>query len=252
MLLYEMTWEAVSRLSPDTPVVFPVAALEQHGKHMPLFTDSLLLGEVVRRVSARYTDTALFAPLQWLGNSDHHLDFPGTLSAPPRVYLDMLAGFLENFIAHGFKRLLLLNGHGGNIVPINQVVFETRQRHRTRNDLLLLGATYWTLGSKPNEKNTDLSQTEMGHACEWETSMILRLDPRLVHNHRQVAEVPFGKGFEPANRGWITKDRSEPGHIGNPQLATAEKGELIFKLFSDDVSALLDRMIAWDGRSWDG
>ncbi len=140
MQLQAMTWSDVNDLSKDTPVVFPVAALEQHGRHMPLFTDSLLLGEVVRRAAERHGDRVVFAPLQWLGNSDHHLDFTGTLSAPPRVYLDLLGGLLENFLTHGFRRLLLLNGHGGNIVPIQQVVFEVRQRHRSREDLLLLGA----------------------------------------------------------------------------------------------------------------
>src|SRR5438094_6227568 len=146
MLLQEMTWPEVGGLPAETPVVFPVAALEQHGRHMPLFTDSLLLGEVVRRVAERLGDRVLFAPLQWLGNSDHHLDFPGTLSASPRVYLDLLTGLLENFIQHGFKRLVLVNGHGGNDVPGKQVVFEVRQRHRQRADLLLLFATYWSLG----------------------------------------------------------------------------------------------------------
>src|SRR6185312_9000478 len=166
-------WPQVNNLSRDIPIVFPVAALEQHGHHMPLFTDSLLLGEVVRRVADRMGDRVLIAPLQWLGNSDHHLDFAGTLSAAPRVYLDLLAGLLENFISHGFRRLLLLNGHGGNIVPIQQTVFEVRQRHRSRDDLLLLGTTYWTLGARPQEADSRLKQDHMGHACEWETSMML-------------------------------------------------------------------------------
>jgi creatinine amidohydrolase len=252
MLLQDMTWNDVKQLSGSTPVVFPVAALEQHGRHMPLFTDSLLLGEVVRRVAARYDDRVLFAPLQWLGNSDHHLDFPGTLSAPPRVYLDMLGALLENFIAHGFRRLVLLNGHGGNIVPIQQAVFEVRQRHRSADDLLLLGATYWTLGSRPHEASAGIEQQRMGHACEWETSMMLRLEPRLVRDPAHVAPVPFGNPFEPASRGWITRERSEPGHIGDPRGASAEKGEVLFRLFSDDVGRLLDRVLAWDGRSWDG
>ena len=252
MLLQDMTWSGVNDLSRDTPVVFPVAALEQHGRHMPLFTDSLLLGEVVRRVAARYPDRVLFGPLQWLGNSDHHLDFFGTLSAAPRVYLDLLAGLLENFISHGFRRLVLLNGHGGNIVPIQQVVFEVRQRHRTRDDLLLLGATYWTLGARPNDAGAGIAQERMGHACEWETSMMLRLAPQLVQNHLAVEPVPFGKPFEPATRGWITRERSAPGHIGDPRAATADKGEVLFRLFADDVAALLDRVLAWDGRSWDG
>lgn len=252
MLLQEMTWPEVNDLSRDTPVVFPVAALEQHGRHMPVFTDSYLLGEVVRRVAERRRDRVLFAPLQWLGNSDHHLDFAGTLSAPPRVYLDLLAGLLENFISYGFRRLVLLNGHGGNIVPIQQVVFEVRQRYRTRDDLLLLGATYWTLGARPSDAGAGIGQGRMGHACEWETSMMLRLAPQLVRNHTAVEAVPFGNPFEPASRGWITRERSAPGHIGDPRTATAEKGELLFGLFADDVVALLDRVLAWDGRSWDG
>ena len=128
-----MKWPEVKALSPDTPVVFPVAAHEQHGHHMPLHTDSLLLGEIVQRAEERVGGNILFAPLQWLGNSHHHMDFPGTLSAEPRTYLDLLTGKLENFIHHGFKRLILLNGHGGNMVPGAQVVFELRQRLRDRS-----------------------------------------------------------------------------------------------------------------------
>src|ERR1700736_3723001 len=101
MQLTDLTWPAVDALSRDTPIVFPVAALEQHGRHMPVFTDSMLLGEVVRRAAERVADRVVFAPLQWLGNSEHHMDFPGTLSAAPRVYLDLLNGLLDNFVAHG-------------------------------------------------------------------------------------------------------------------------------------------------------
>ena len=230
--------------------MFPVAALEQHGLHLPLFTDSLLLGEIIRRATERLAGRVLFAPLLWLGNSDHHLDFPGTLSAPPRAYLDVLGGLLENFIQHGFRRLVFINGHGGNDVPGRQTVFEIRQRHRQRHDLLLLFATYWQLGAKPWETESGLQQREMGHACEWETSMILRLAPKLVGPLDRLEPVPFGHAFEPASRGWTTKDRTVPGHIGDPRVATAEKGEALFRAFTDDVVALLERVIRWDGKSW--
>lgn len=251
MNLLEMTWPAVKALPPDTPVVFPVAALEQHGHHMPLFTDSLLCGEVVRRVAElpRFRDKVLFAPLQWLGNSDHHLDFPGTLSAPPRTYIDLLNGSLDNFVMHGFNRLVIMNGHGGNDVPGKQSVFETRQKYRHRADLLFLFATYWHLA---NPADGTLSQSEMGHACEWETSMMLRLRPELVGDLSRLEEVPFGNPFQPASRGWVTTDRTVPGHIGNPKLATAEKGETLFAAFAAGFAALLDRVLAWDGRSWNG
>src|SRR5947208_106630 len=140
----DLTWPDVAGLSRDMPVVIPVAALEQHGRHMPVFTDSLLLGEVVRRVKQTpVAERCLFAPLQWLGNSHHHLDFPGTLSAAPRAYLDLLKDLAGCFLAHGFTRLVFVNGHGGNIVPAQQALFELRQEHRTRRDLLLLALTYW-------------------------------------------------------------------------------------------------------------
>src|SRR5260221_9717397 len=175
MQLTDLTWPKVQALNKDTPIVFPVAALEQHGQHLPVFTDSLLLGEIIRRVSERLSDRVLFAPLMWLGNSDHHLDFPGTLSAPPRAYIDLLNGLLENFIQHGFRRLVFINGHGGNDVPGKQAIFEVRQRLRHRKDLSLIFATYWHLGGKPQFAHKNLRQQEMGHACELETSMILRL-----------------------------------------------------------------------------
>lgn len=252
MDLADLTWPAVAALSRDTPVVIPIAALEQHGHHLPVFTDSLLLGEVLRRAKPSLADRVLFAPLMWLGNSHHHLDFAGTLSAAPRTYLDLLSDLAENFLAHGFRRLVFVNGHGGNDVPGRQAVFELRQRHRDRSDLLFLLATYWSLGSKPWETNPSLHQREMGHACEWETSMILRIAPHLVGDYASAAPVEFGTPFTPAARGWITKDRTTPGHIGAPHLASPEKGEHLLSVFATDLVALLERVLHWDGHSWNG
>jgi creatinine amidohydrolase len=252
MLLSNMTWPQVQALPKSTPVVIPIAAVEQHGHHLPLFTDSLLLGEIVRRVEAKMADDILVLPLQWYGNSHHHLDFAGTLSAPPRVYLDMLVGLIENLLTHGFERLLLINGHGGNDVPGKQAMFEVRQSHRQRNDLLLLFTTYWSLGSQPAEVISGLTQNEMAHACEWETSMVLRISPELVGDYQQMEPVEPGNAFRPASRAWITKDRSQPGHIGWPHLASVEKGEALLSLFSGDVQQLLQCMVAWDGHSWEG
>ncbi len=250
MQLTDLNWPSVEALSKDTPVVFPVAALEQHGRHLPLFTDSLLLGEIVRRAAERLSGRILFAPLQWLGNSEHHLDFSGTLSAPPRAYIDLLNGLMENFIQHGFRRIVFINGHGGNDVPGRQAIFEVRQRYRQRSDLLLLFATYWQLGGKPWEAEPRLQQRQMGHACEWETSMILRLAPKLVGPLSQLEPVPSGHALEPAARAWTTKDRTAAGYIGDPRSATPEKGEALFRIFTDDVVALLERVLSWDGKSW--
>ena len=153
---------------------------------------------------------------------------------------------------HGFTRILLLNGHGGNDVPAKQVTFEVRQRHRHRSDLLLLSATYWSLGARPWEGRSDLEQHEMGHACEWETSMMLRIAPQLVGDYAACETIEPGNPFLPASSGWITRDRSAIGHIGAPQLTSAEKGEHLLAAFTSDAAALLGRMRNWDGFSWEG
>jgi creatinine amidohydrolase len=252
MLLAQLSWPAVAALAKDVPVVMPIAAVEQHGRQLPVFTDSMLLGEIVRLASEPLGDRVVWAPLLWLGNSHHHLDFAGTLSAAPRTYLDLLGDLIDNFVGHGFRRVVLLNGHGGNIVPAGQAVFEARQRYRKRSDLLLLGATYWLLGGKPQQVDPSVVQDRMGHACEWETSMVMQLAPSLVGDCSGIEPVPQDASFEPATRGWITQERSAPGHIGDPRRASALKGQTLFRIFSHDVVTFLERVIAWDGRSWDG
>jgi creatinine amidohydrolase len=194
-------------------------------------------------------DRVLFTPLMWLGNSHHHMDFAGTVSASPRVYLDLLLDLAEDMLTHGFKRLMFVNGHGGNIIPGRQALFELRQRHRERTDLLLLFASYWDFG-KPDIERYKLVQKQVGHAGEYETSMMLRLRPELVGDISQLRTVEFGVAFDPGYRGWTTKDRSEPGHIGSPQFATAEKGEHLFATFSGGVVEYLEKVIAWDGTTW--
>jgi creatinine amidohydrolase len=246
MYAANLTWQQVQAIPKSTPVILPIAAVEQHGHHLPVYTDSFLLGEVVRRAEGVLGAEALFAPLQWLGNSHHHTDYPGTVSAPPRLYLDLLAALAENYLQHGFQRIYFLNGHGGNIVPAKQVVFELRQQYRQRQDLLLLFSSYWDLAAPAGYE-----QNYMGHACEWETSMMMVIAPGLVQGDvTQLGDVPNGYAFDPAYRGWITKERTPTGHIGSPRFASPEKGEALLGQFSQGVVDFVRRMAAWDGHSW--
>ena len=238
MKLAELRWPAVKDLPKETPVVLPIAAHEQHGHHLPLHTDSILLQAILDRAELRLSERILFAPLQWLGNSHHHLDFPGTLSAEPRLYLDLLRCQLENLLTFGFHKLVLLNGHGGNRVPGAQAVFELRQAYRHRTDLLLLMTTYWENASTSDFPDGFL-QSSMGHACEWETSMMLVLRPDLVGEHSALPAVSQAEAFPTAIQGETTKDRTVFGHIGAPAAASPEKGETLLRLFTDGVIEFL-------------
>ncbi len=242
MQLTDMTWPQIETLSRDLPVVIPIAALEQHGHHLPVFTDSLLLGEVIRRVHQELESRILLTPLMWLGNSEHHLDFPGTLSAAPRTYLNLLSELVENYLFHGFRTIVLVNGHGGNMVPAQQCLFEVRQKHRNQNDLTLLTITYWNAAEVPADSGVDFTQNQMGHAGEWETSMMLRIRPELVGDYQSTQDVSFDMPYAPAQQSWITKDRSTVGHIGVPRLASDQKGEILFQTFSQGLIELLGKL----------
>jgi creatinine amidohydrolase len=178
----------------------------------------------------------------WLGNSEHHLDFPGTLSAAPRTYLNLLKEVVTNFLRHGFRTVILLNGHGGNIVPAQQALFELRQEYRDRNDIGLFSTTYWTAGERAAEVDAPYGQHQMGHACDWETSMMLYLHPELVGDFSELSAVAFDQPCEPAHWGWIMKERSALGYIGDPAAATAEKGARLFDRLAGDVLTLLERI----------
>ena len=83
--------------------------------------------------------------------------------------------------------------------------------------------------------------------------MMLRLAPHLVKTPlHDLPSVPFGNAFEPAFRGWITRDRTAPGYIGTPAVASRDKGEILFERFTDDATAMLRRVLNWNGGSWDG
>ena len=199
---------------------------------MPVFTDSLLLGEVMRRVKlAPVAAKCLFAPLQWFGNSHHHLDFPGTLSASPRGYLDMLKDLARCFIDHGFTRIVFVNGHGGNIVPSQQALFELKQDLRNRRELLLALADLLGIGRRPIEDHSRTRAEADGPRLRVGDFDGPEARPQLVVGEvAQVPEVPFGKSFAPGYRAWVMPDRSEPGHIGHPSIRDRGEGRGALRL----------------------
>ncbi len=243
------------RAMVDKVVVLPLGSLEQHGHHLPLLTDSLICGEIIRRAEAELGDLALFLPLIWVGASEHHSRFAGTVSVSQETYTRMLDEILESLIAHGFKRIVLLNAHGGNALPGQTALYKAQMRHRDERDLWLVFATWFTLAAPQIAALSDLEQDHVTHACELETSMILRLRPELVDlAAAQGAIVPFESAFYcPDSRRPSRLAVARPidhvsvtGGYGHPELATEGKGESLFAAATAEVVACVREIAAWE------
>jgi len=223
MRFHEMTAPQLRNVPRDTTVVIaPIAACEQHSRHLPTFTDTILVTGVAEGVEQRLPKQVLLLPTMWMGASAHHLRFGGTLSAEVDTHIEMLCDLIQPLLDDGYKRVMILNGHGGNIDTM-QVALRLLQPDYQRCQLT--AASYWDIAQKELAELAEGPRKQMGHACEFETSMVLALRPELVRRE-EIKDDPMPS--EPALRGlYIAEDmrqRTDHGAVGYPELATAEKG----------------------------
>lgn len=180
--LGELTREELRLRLPDAAVVLPTGSTEQHGRHLPVLTDSMMAEAVALRAAELVAPRAdvLVAPLLPYGCSHHHLTVGGALTVTQRTYIAFVVDLAESLVGMGCRRLVLLNGHGGNEdalrVVANELVYERRL------DLAVAAASYWTLGAAALAGGvTDrLAGPVPGHAGDFETSCVLALRPDLV------------------------------------------------------------------------
>ena len=239
----------------DAIVILPVASLEQHGPHLPVEVDSLL-GETVavragRKMLAR-GQPVLVLPVLWTGLSEHHMSFGGTVTLDFPAFSALVEGVVRSVLRHGFRRVVLLNAHGGNENALRSITDELTPK---------LGApivqfTYWYAAAVAIAKILE-TQGGLQHACEAETSMMLAVRPELVATDR----IPLAKANTSPDVGDVVgggvyrwrsiASRSGSGVIGNPEAASAEKGERLFDAIADSVAAKLCNAELWE-LPWQG
>lgn len=253
MQIGELRWTDVSR-HIHKPVVLPLGSLEQHGHHLPMLTDTLIIGEIARRAEHALKDEALFLPILWVGASDHHLGMPGTVSIGNSHYVAVLEDVLESLIQAGFRRVFLLNGHGGNITPARMALYNVQLRHRQKLDLYLAMSSWWTLAADELAVIPELRTKHVTHACEQETSVILALRPELVTlSEAQGASIPFDSAFYSPDFSRASKvdvprafdALSRTGAFGEPETATREKGEHILQCAAEQVARFVREFTEW-------
>ncbi len=254
MKWYELTSPEIGKLNRDMPVVIPLGSCEQHGRHLPLFVDTIQIEEIVGRLEARMTERIIVLPVLWLGASHHHMDFPGTLSLPPSAYAAMIQDLTRCLLHHGFRRLLFLNGHGGNIVPVSQALTDLIATDDRADAATLALASWFVLAAEAmNAENHGMTTPCLTHACEYETSLMLAIREDLV----KLAEISPEHQEVPrpwvANPHWLRKVEgfhrfhrwTSTGHMGNPAAATAEKGRSLLDAMTEEIILFVDEFAKW-------
>jgi creatinine amidohydrolase len=229
----EMTWEDFAQGDPSRWIaVLPLAAVEQHGPHLPLGTDTMIAKAYLVKVRAALPPDlpVTFLPIQTIGASEEHRAFPGTLTHSSQTLLRMIEEIAESVHRAGVRKLVLINSHGGNL----EVMALAARSLRARLQMLTV-FTSWHQFGYPDGL---FSQDEIAHGIhggDIETSIMLAAHPDVVRRDRVENFVSAAQAMErefkhlylalPAGFGWMTQDLNASGAVGNAAAATAAKGE---------------------------
>jgi creatinine amidohydrolase len=241
-----LTWKQVDALPrAQTLLVLPTAAIEQHGHHLPLATDTLinnlLLGKALALAPKELPIYAL--PPVCYGKSNEHIGFPGTLSVSAQTFMAVVRDVGASVAAAGFKKLVLYNTHGGNASLVDVLARDLRAEFGLRTFSLFGSAGAGFEGLSAQERAYGF------HAGEAETAYLLHAAPELVRTGEYTANYiarveqqellkPEGS---PANFAWLTKDIAPSGVLGDPRAATAESGA---RWSGEAAARIAERLVA--------
>lgn len=247
VLLAEMTRERIRQIAPTSIAVLPTASVEQHGPHLPVITDTLLCGTVAQRAAERSGDKAsvVVAPVLCYCNSHHHRPFPGVLSLASSTYIAAVTEILEGLVLSGFRKLVVLNGHGGN-TDSNRVVgldFVNRLGH----PVSIATASYWDIARPAIVDAGILPGGRIpGHAGRFETALVMAIRPDLVDPEglAQTRDQTEGSGglFADLAGGTVQTHGTwgaSVGYTDNPAAATAAEGQAMLDIIVERVAAFL-------------
>lgn len=228
-------------------LVLPVGSIEQHGHHLPVATDTILVDTLASEAAEAVADDhpILVAPPVWSGYSPHHLPFGGTLTVAFETLRAILEQVADAALENGFDAVVLLNGHGGNTALVSGATSTIGVAHPEAE---VLGLTYFGLADSVVDEVRDSDPGGMAHGGEFETSLMLHYRPELVREELvegEPLEEPYELGLvDMFEAGPLSVYRpfdaySSSGAVGSPELATAEKGSELASTIVDELASLL-------------
>ena len=241
----QLTSPEIDALDRSIPVILPVAAIEQHGLHLPLATDRMIVEYFCQQLDKDIPDRILILPTMSVGCSEHHMDFTGSLTLQHDTFLRQAEDILGSVAKHGFKNLIIYNSHGGNL-GISQVIVE-HFGHRHPECRIVL-ATWWKITGDALFELNETGEGGVGHAGEFETSLMMLIAPELVH-HDKIEGKKNQQSFEWANGDMIRgpkaslyrsmKAMTPIGVFGDVRMVSAEKGQKITDIAVDALKKIV-------------
>ncbi len=232
----ELSWPRIKeRADSGHVVIIPVGVIEQHGHHLPVDTDAFIPQEITRE-AARRDPEILVGPTIHFGYTPSNKNFPGSISLGADTWTALIRDVVGSVARHGFTRIALLNGHGGQVV-LSRLTASILQ---DEDDIRVVVLDWFGLVDKEMARlfaDEKLKGGRVGHAGAVETSMNLHLRPKLSDQGTVVTHLgPSKPEFVGRVGGYVQTPREElspSGVMGDPQLASAEKGAELFELAVD-------------------
>ena len=238
--LFKLTRPEVEEyLKENDTVLVPVGSTEQHGKHMAIDTDAFTAKEISLRVAQKAG--VLVAPVISYGYSPHHMNFAGSVTLSFRTLVNVLKEVCSSLLHHGFKKIVIMNAHGGNTNSIRLALKEIEMETGVRVYSVMVYPSKTGFGA---EGTKVLTQEGGGHACESETSIGLALGHRILMDkaekwkpeYRSIPESDFGK----VAAAYMFDEYTSIGNLGDPTIATKEKGKVLVESVVKDLVEFIE------------
>lgn len=255
MKLSEMSSPEISLIAEKSVAILPLGAIEQHGPHLPVSTDTDIVSYLSEAIEKKLRDDVVLCPTLSFGSSHHHLEYSGTMSIAPDLFTQIIVQLVKSLLNSGFRRIILLNGHGGNVTPVKQALALLSYEYDNALHPNIVMTTYWELAGKAFAGEPPMQTAALCHACEYETSMMLSIFPERV----QMTKAKRAK--RPPSNGYIPWEDDEPfrgisihksthfvsdnGSSGEPQLATAAKGKYLIDKALDATQIFVQDFKKW-------
>jgi len=222
--------------------ILAVGATEYHGDHLPYGTDTIVARRIAEEVAKRVNGLLVLPPIPY-GMSLHYASFPIAVSLTSETLTKLLKEVFASLLSHGIRKLFIVNGHDGNIAPIEVATREFKVEHPEMKICVL--EAWWTTAGELLPKGTFEVWDGLGHAGEGETSIMLAINLKLV-------EMKYARGTVPdlpshVQIKWVFEELTPYGVTGDPSKATKEKGEKMMRALIDHVASFIEEM---DKKGW--